>query len=117
MVTDAWVADRFASNVTRAKLKKRALYEILMAQGIEFGRVVQEITAEPANPQLAAWLAVNVGPPLLRVTRVLYAIDRVPVMHITIHASPERSRILMDVPIASMNTLEAGQIARDVPRL
>lgn len=117
MVTDAWVPDRFASHVTRAKLKRHALYEILMAQGIEFGRVVQEITAEPANPQLATWLAVDVGSPLLRVTRVLYSIDRVPVMHITIHASPERSRILMDVPIASMNTLGAGQIAHDVPRL
>ncbi|MGJ7613954.1 MULTISPECIES: GntR family transcriptional regulator [unclassified Variovorax] len=117
MLTDAWVPDRFASNVTRARLKKQALYEILMAQGIEFGRVVQEITAVPADPQHSALLGVNVGSPMLRLTRVLYAIDRVPVMHITIHVSPERSRILMDVAVESLNTLGAGQITHDAPRL
>jgi hypothetical protein len=30
--------------------------------------------------------------------------DRVPAMHITIHVSPERSRILMDVAVESLNT-------------
>ena len=117
MATDAWVPERLGRRITAAALARRPLYEILMAQGIEFGRVVQEITAVPADPQHAALLGVNVGSPMLRLTRVLYAIDRVPVMHITIHVSPERSRILMDVAVESLNTLGAGQITHDAPRL
>lgn len=115
MVTDAWVPDRFAQGITRAKLQKQALYEILMAQGVRFGRVVQEITAVPADPDYAARLEVDVGSPLLRVSRLLYDVDTVPVQHLTIHVSPERSRILMDVGIESVNTLGAGQITHDVP--
>lgn len=113
MVTDAWVPERFAVGLTRAKLLKQALYEILMAQGVQFGRVVQEITAVPADPHYAKLLDVDVGSPLLRMTRILYALDRQPVQHLTIHVTPERSRILMDVSIESVNTLGAGQITHD----
>lgn len=114
MVTDAWVPDRFAHGITRAKLQKQALYEILMAQGIRFGRVVQEISAVPAEPDHAQLLGVDVGAPLLRVARLLYDVEKVPVQHLTIYVSAERSRILMDVGIESVNTLGAGQITHDV---
>lgn len=115
MITDAWVPERLGKGITRAKLQKKALYEILMSQGVRFGRVVQEITAVPADPHYARLLNVEVGSPLLRMTRLLYDVDRQPVQHLTIHLSPERSRVLMDVPIESVNTLGAGQIAHDAP--
>jgi GntR family transcriptional regulator len=115
MVTDAWVPEGIGAGLTAAKLRKQALYEILMAQGVRFGRVVQEITAVSADPHYAALLGVGVSSPLLRMTRLLYAADRQPVQHLTIHVSPERSRILMDVTIESVNTLGAGQITHDVP--
>jgi GntR family transcriptional regulator len=115
MVTDAWVPEHLGGGITRAALRRQGLYEILMGQGVRFGRVVQEITAVSADPYYASLLAVTVGSPLLRMTRLLYGVDRQPVQHLTIHVSPERSRILMDVAIESVNTLGAGQITHDAP--
>lgn len=114
MLIDAWVPLKLGATLTREKLRRRALYEVLLAQGVKFGRVVQEITAVAADPHLALLLATEVGAPLLRMTRLLYAQDLQPLLHTTIHVCPERSRILMDVDIESMNTLSAGQIAHDV---
>jgi GntR family transcriptional regulator len=113
MITDAWVPATFGAGITAALLRKQALYEILLAQGVRIGRVVQEITAVSADPRYASLLAVGVGSPLLRLTRLLYGQDRQPVQHLTIHVSPERSRILMDVPVETINTLGAGQITHD----
>jgi GntR family transcriptional regulator len=114
MVTDAWVPERVGVRITRSRLSRHGLYELLMQEGIRFGRVVQEISAEPADPRLAQLLQVTPGSPLLRMHRILYDTEGRAVQHITIHFTPERSRILMDVNIKSINTLGAGQITHDV---
>lgn len=113
MVTDAWIPEHLGKSITRARLNRQALYEILMARGVQFGRVVQDITAAPADPHRAGLLDVAVGSPLMQMQRLLYGIDRHPVQFMTVHFSPARSRILMDVDIASVNTLSAGQITHD----
>ncbi|WP_043284039.1 GntR family transcriptional regulator [Paraburkholderia oxyphila] len=114
MVSDAWVPERYSKWVTAASLKKQALYEILMSQGVAFGRVIQEVTAVSATPTLAQWLDVEVGMPLMRVTRIVYDTDQTPVQHLTITVSPERSRIVTDMQADAMNTLRTGQIVHDV---
>ncbi len=114
MVTDAWVPEHLGNNVTAQELKKRALYEILMEQGIKFGRVVQEITATAADPYHAQLLQVDIGMPLLKLTRLMYDQEREPILHLTVHMSPERSRILMDISAELVNTLAAGYIAHDL---
>jgi GntR family transcriptional regulator len=114
MVTEAWVPEAIGHGVTRRELQKRALYEILIAQGICFGRVVQEITAVAATPFHAKQLGVELASPLVKITRLLYDTHRRPVQHLTIHVSPERSRLLMDVSIDTVNTLAAGSIYHDV---
>ncbi len=114
MVSDAWVTERYSKWITAANLKKRALYEILMSQGVAFGRVIQEITAISATPALARWLDVEVGMPLIRATRLVYDADQTPVQHLTITVSPERSRIVTDMSADAMNTLRTGQIVHDV---
>jgi GntR family transcriptional regulator len=114
MVTEAWVPEAVGRNVTSKELKKRALYEILIAQGIQFGRVVQEIAAVAAIPFYAQQLNCELSSPLLKITRLLYDTDQRPVQHLTIHISPERSRVLMDISIDAVNTLAAGSIFHDV---
>jgi GntR family transcriptional regulator len=114
MVTEAWVPETIGRNVTAMELGRRALYEILIDQGVEFGRVVQEITAVAANPFYATRLNSELGAPLLRLTRLLYDQAQRPVQHLTVHISPERSRLLMDVSIGAVNTLAAGSIFHDV---
>jgi len=113
MVIDSWLSEEFGYGQTTANLSKKAMHQILLDQGIQFGRVVQEITALPALPELANQLQTEIGAPLLRLTRLLYDADHKPMLYTTIYVSPERSRVLMDIPIGSMNTLSAGQIAHD----
>jgi GntR family transcriptional regulator len=114
MVTDAWVPEHIGKHVTASGLKKRALFEILLAEGIRFGRVVQEVTAVAADPYHAGLLQTDVGAPLLRLTRLIYDQDRKPVQHLTVHVTSQRSRILMDISAEAINTLGAGHIMHDM---
>jgi GntR family transcriptional regulator len=114
MLTDAWVPLRLRKRVTASTLRRSALYEILMSQGIKFGRVVQEITAAVAGPQHAQVLKIEVGAPMLKLVRVMHDADAQPVLHISVYLSPERSRILMDIPGDTVNTLSAGQFVHDI---
>lgn len=114
MLTDAWVPMRLSKGVTANNLRKNALYEILLAQGMKFGRVVQEITAAVAGRGHADILKIEVGAPMLKVVRVMHDGDARPALHISVYLSPERSRILMDIPGETVNTLSAGQFVHDV---
>ncbi|RSZ44239.1 MULTISPECIES: GntR family transcriptional regulator [unclassified Variovorax] len=114
MLTEAWVPARLGKRVSASALRKHALYEILMAQGVKFGRVVQEITAEVADPARARLLQVETGAPLLKMVRLLHDLDAQPVQHLTVSLTAERSRILMDIVGETINTLTAGQVVHDV---
>ena len=114
MLTDAWVPARLGKRVSSAALRKHALYEILMAQGVKFGRVIQEITAEVADPARARLLHVETGAPLLKMVRLLHDLDAQPVQHLSVSMTAERSRVLMDIPGETLNTLTAGQLVHDV---
>jgi GntR family transcriptional regulator len=113
MLTDAWVPERIGKKVTEAALKKKALYLILLDQGLQFGRVIQEISAEAADPYRASMLRTAVSAPLIRLTRLLHDLQNRPVLHLTAYVSPERSRVLMDISSAMIDTLSAGHIAHD----
>lgn len=114
MLTEAWVPDFVGKRVTAARLRKRALYALLQDEGVQFGRVVQEITAQAAAPDIAGLLNVEVGAPLLKLVRLMHDVESRPVEHLTALLTPERSRILMDIPGEKVNTLGAGQIVHDL---
>ena len=114
MLTDAWVPLELGRKVTVAALRRHALYEILLNQGVRFGRVVQEIGAQVADPMRAGWLRVDVGSPLLTLVRLIHDPAARPVQHLTVYLVPEHSRILMDIPGDRVNTLSAGQIVHEV---
>lgn len=110
----AWVPERLGKKVTAAALRKRALYEILLEQGVTFGRVVQEISAEVCDPVRARLLQTEVGMPLLKLVRVIYDPDSRPVQYISVAMTSDRSRLLMDVPGDAVNTPSAGQMVHEV---
>lgn len=116
MLTDAWVPARLGRQVTAARLRKQALYEILLAQGVKFGRVIQEITAEVSDPVRARLMQTEVGMPLLKMVRVIHDPAERPVQYITVTMTPERSRILMDIAGETVNTLSAGHFLHEVPK-
>jgi GntR family transcriptional regulator len=113
MMTDAWIPDRLGRKITASALKKHALYEILMAQGVRFGRVVQEITAVAADPRPAMHLGTEPGVPLLKLFRLLHDTDARPVQHLVALMPPERGRVLMDIRGEQVNTLAAGYIVHN----
>ena len=114
MLTEAWVPADVGRKVTAAALRKKPLYLILMDQGVRFGRVVQEITTQLADPTRAGWLQVETGSPMLKMMRLMHDQDARPVQQLTVLVTPERSRILMDIPGELVNTFSAGQFIHDV---
>lgn len=113
MLTDAWVPERLGKRVTAAALAKHALYELLEAQKVVFGLVVQSITAEAADPFKARLLQVQVGSPIITLVRLIHDTEQRPVQHLAAYMVPERSRILMEIPGRLMNTLAGGQPVHD----
>ncbi len=114
MVTEAWLPIRFAQHLTKRKLDRHALYELLEQTGVKLGRVSQEITAEIADPVQAQLLQVDIGSALLRINRLQHDLDGDPVVHLTIYATPSRSRILTDVAATDIDTAATGILAHDV---
>jgi len=114
MVTDAWIPSHLGVAITKKQLQHEALFELLIKQGVRFDRVVQETTAVAATPAYAGLLQTEVGQPLLKLTRILYDQERRPVQHLSVHVSPERSRILMDMSIEALDTMATGSIVHDM---
>jgi GntR family transcriptional regulator len=108
MATDAWVPERLGRRITAAALARRPLYEILMAQGVRFGRVVQEIGAKTAEARDATLLGTEVGAPLLTLVRLIHDHEGRPVQHLNAAIPSERGRVLSEITGAQINTLAAG---------
>jgi GntR family transcriptional regulator len=113
MLTEAWLPAAFGHGITAAALKKRPMYEILLDQGVEFGRVVQQISAEAADPVKASLLKCEVSSALIRMSRLVHDRKGRPVQHLTVHLVPQRSQILMEIPSDAIDTLSAGHIVHD----
>lgn len=111
VLSEAWVPVHLLPKVTESAARKKLIYQLLLAQGIVFDRVVQEISAESADPENAALLRTETGAPLLRVTRLLHDARQRPIQHLTAKSSPERTRMLMDVSASSIGSLSAGALA------
>lgn len=114
MITESWIPAHLGGNVSAKTLKKNALYEILLAQGVSFGRVIQEISAQAASPDQAQLLQTTAGAPLLVLTRLIHDEAAQPVQHLRVYMSAERSRVLMEIPGSQINKLAAGQVVHDV---
>ncbi|MDR5785490.1 GntR family transcriptional regulator [Caballeronia sp. LP003] len=116
MLVDAWVPGSLGQGATKTALKKHALYEILLQQGVQFGRVVQEFTsAMIINPAVATMLNTSVGSPVLKLVRLMHDLDEHPILHLTALMPAGRASVLMEIPGDLVNTLRAGQIVVDAP--
>lgn len=110
MITEAWVPEEFGRTITVAALKRSPMYELLNSLGVKFGRVVQEISAESADPYRAELLQCELSTALIRMSRIMHDDAGRPVLYVTAHLTPEHSRILMEIPGEAIDTLSAGHI-------
>jgi GntR family transcriptional regulator len=110
MLTEAWIPARLGRRITEAGLRRQPLYEILMAQGVRFGRVVQEIGAQVADPAQAEVLSIDVGSALIKLVRLIHDLEGRPVQHLTALIPAERGRVLMEIDADRINTLSTGYV-------
>lgn len=68
-----------AARVNQAEMARRPLFELLGTAGIEVARADQSIGATLAGVEAARALGVDVGAPLLRLTRVVFDVMNRPV--------------------------------------
>jgi GntR family transcriptional regulator len=116
MISEAWLPEEFSDVVTAPSLTVQPLYEVLGHAGVEMGRVAQEVTAEIADPLRAQLLQTSIGAALLRINRLIYDSGQRPVQYLSLFLSPDRSRILMDIPATHIDTAASGLVAHDLPR-
>jgi GntR family transcriptional regulator len=91
------VPDALGVKLTRATLAKTPMLALIKEAGIRIGAADQVITATLADAGLAAMLRVDIGSPLLRVSRIVYDTDKRPIQNIQAHFRPDRYQIRLDL--------------------
>lgn len=116
IISESWLPESLAKTVTRKSLSKKAMFELLETAGHKIGRVIQELTAEIADPVRARLLQTSIGAPVFRVSRVFFDVNDRPVHRQSLFMSPLRSRIITEIQADRIDTMEFGMIAHDVTR-
>ena len=114
MLLDAWMPPRFASRISHDALKVFPLYQLLLGDDMQLGEVIQEVTAEMADPAVPERLNVAVNAPILRMTRLVDDSQQHPFQYLVIRASPQRSRLVMSIPGEHLNSRAAGHLVHDL---
>lgn len=112
-LTDVWVPARVDGRFSKAMFKKKAVYEVLVEQGVQFGRVVQMFSATVSDPERARLLQTDVGEALLKLVRLVHDNQSLPVLYLVAHLPAHRASVLMETDGNSINTLSAGMVFLD----
>jgi GntR family transcriptional regulator len=86
-----------AAGMTRASLKSTPMLVLLREAGVQIGAAHQTISATLADATLSAALQVEIGSPILRVTRTMIDASGRPVQHILAQFRPDRYQIRLDL--------------------
>lgn len=96
-----------APNITRTALRNTTILSLLEQSGVKIGSALQTISATLADASIASTLQVDIGSPILRVTRLVTDSDGRPVQYIVAQYRPDRYQIRLDFD----NKIDAGEIA------
>ena len=91
------VPERFGITYTEADLASRPLLALLERTGIKVERATQDVTATLASPDVAAALEVEVGSPLIGLTRTVFDRDGAGVEHLNALYRPDRYTLRMEM--------------------
>ena len=94
-----------------------ALYELLEGLGVVFGRVIQEITGEIADPIRGRYSGWQSDRPSCGSTRQMHDSDGTPVEFLSIWATPSRTRIVAELPAIDVETVATGILRHSVSDL
>lgn len=79
------------------ELEAEPILALIERSGIAISRAQQTITATLADSVTAAALKVNIGSPLIKVSRIVYDTNDKPVQYITIYYRPDRYQLNLDL--------------------
>ncbi|MCF6196487.1 MAG: GntR family transcriptional regulator [Emcibacter sp.] len=79
------------------ELEARPILALIERAGIAIARARQTITATLADSTTASALMVNIGSPLIKVTRIVYDSNDRPVEYITIYYRPDHYQLNLDL--------------------
>lgn len=91
------VPERFGVTYTESDLATRPLLALLERTGVKLERATQDVTATLASPEVAAALDVEVGSPLIGLTRIAYAAGGAGVEHLSALYRPDRYALRMEM--------------------
>ena len=83
--------------MTKSKLSSTPMLKLLEDAGVQIGSARQTVSATLADAALASALQVDVGSPILRVSRTVLDVDGRPVQHILAQYRSDRYQIRLDL--------------------
>lgn len=93
----SFIPAEVGAHMTRAKLKSTPMLTLIEEAGVRIGSANQTISATLADASLSASLHVDIGSPILRVSRTVLDVDGRPVQHILAQFRPDRYQIRLDL--------------------
>lgn len=111
---DSWVIPEHAGHISADSLKANSISQVLLADGVRFRYVTEEITAVAADPHVAASLGVEVGSPLLCVARLVSKDVGKPVMYLNGYMTSQRSHILLSYEEQDLDRMFEGKLVHEI---
>lgn len=93
----SFIPSDIARHMTRAKLKSVPMLALIEEAGVQIGGAHQTISATLADAALSSILEVDIGSPILRVSRTVEDKQGRPVQHILAQFRPDRYQIRLDL--------------------
>lgn len=93
----SYIPGHLAKGMSRAKLKSTPLLTLIKQAGVEIGAAHQTISATLADAALSTSLQVEIGSPILRVSRTVLDTAGRPVQHILAQFRPDLYQIRIDL--------------------
>ncbi|MBN8814297.1 MAG: GntR family transcriptional regulator [Sphingomonas sp.] len=93
----SYIPVALGAGMTRAKLKSTPMLALLEEAGVHIGSARQTISATLADAALSAVLQVDIGSPILRVSRTVLDTKGAPVQHILAQYRSDRYQIRLDL--------------------
>lgn len=92
-----FVPQRIGATFTEAELSAQPLLTLIERSGVKVERATQTLTAALAGPDVAEALDIEIGAPLLALTRIVFDTRRRGIEHLTALYRPDRYSFQMDL--------------------
>jgi GntR family transcriptional regulator len=89
------VPERISSTYSEQELATQSFLSLLERSGVRIARATQTVTATLATPEIAEALKIDIGAPLLSITRVNFDQSGEGVQHLQAYYRPDRYRFEM----------------------